>query len=209
MITIDYTRPLKLFRYSKCRWAVKSLLAGEFRLVPANIYRNIEADKARQDDELVREQKSRGEDVVVTDLKTGQRIEVIGDVKYRQEVGTNYYTICMSSAWDPLLFDEFKGSTSCLVIHNTEDFCELVHHHVDKLLNGWVGLDAAVSYLSKSPHGFAFSKPWTYLAQKEWRFAWFPPQRAQKLEPLFIQLGNIERFAELVKRPEAPTAENG
>lgn len=203
MITVDCARPFKLYRYSRCRWALKSLLAGEFRLVPASNYRDLEADKARQDDELVRTQKSRGQDVVITNLRTGQPIQAIGDVSYQQEVGTNYYTICMSSAWDPLLFDEFKDANSCLIIHNTDEFCELVHHHVDKVLKGWIGWDAAVSYLSKSPHGPAFSKPWTYLAQKEWRFAWLPPNRADKLEPLFIRLGNIERFAEMVKRPEA------
>jgi hypothetical protein len=202
MITIDCIRPSKLYRYSRCRWAVKSLLAGEFRLVPASDYRHLEGDKARQDDELVRKQTSRSEGVVITNLGTGQPIRAIGDVSYRQEVGTNYYTICMSSTWDPLLFDEFKGSTSCLIIHNTDEFCELVHHHVDKVLKGWIGWDAAVSYLSKSPHGAAFSKPWNYAAQKEWRFAWLPPKRSHKLEPLFIQLGNIDRFAEIVKRPE-------
>jgi hypothetical protein len=185
------------------------LLAGEFRLVPASNYRDLEADRARQDNELIRRQTSRGEDVAITNLRTGKPIELIGDVNYRQAVGTNYYTICMSSAWDPLLFDEFKGSTACLIIHNTDEFCELVHHHVDKVLEGWAGWDAAVSYLSKSPHGPAFSKPWTYLAQKEWRFSWLPPVRTEKLEPIFVRLGNIERFAELVKRPEFLRPENG
>jgi hypothetical protein len=202
MIAVDCTRPSKLFRYSRYRWAVKSLLVGEFRVVPASDYRDLEADKARQDDELVRRQTSRGEDVVIKNLSTGQPIRATGDVNYLQQVGTNYYTICMSSVWDPLLFDEFKGSTSCLIIHNTDEFCELVHHHVDKVLKDWIGWDAAVSYLSRSPHGPAFTKPWTYLAQKEWRFAWMPRESSHKLTPFFIQLGNIERFAELVRRPE-------
>jgi len=201
MITVDPTRPPKLFRYSRCRWALKSLLAGEFRVVPASNYIELEGDRARQDDELVRKQTSRGEDVVITHQRTGQQIKPIGDVVYRDEVGTNYYTICMSSAWDLLLFDEFKGSNSCLVVHNTNAFCELVHHHVEKILKGWAGWDAEVSYLSKSPYGPAFSKSWTYLAQKEWRFAWLPARRTLKLEPFLIRLGNIEHIAEVVRRP--------
>lgn len=209
MITIGCTRPTKLFRYSECSWAVKSLLAGEFRLVPASNYRGLEADRARQDDELIRRQRSRGEGVVVSNLRTSKPIKVIGDVHYRQEVGTNYYTICMSSAWDPLLFQEFKGSTACLVIHDTEEFCERVHHHVERVLKGWAGCDAAVSYLSPSPFGPAFSKPSSYLTQKEWRFAWLPPEHVERLEPILIRLGNIERFAELVKRPHSPEPENG
>ncbi len=96
---------------------MKSLLAGEFRLVPASDYGELKDDMARQDNELVREQISPGKNVTIAQVATGKRIPVIGDVTYRHEIGTDYYTLCLSSTWDMLLFDEFKGSNSCLVIH--------------------------------------------------------------------------------------------
>jgi hypothetical protein len=202
MITIDCTRPSKLFRYARCRWNVKSLIAGEFRLVPASEYGELKGDAARQDNELVREGTSPGGNVTVTHVATGKPIRVIGDVTYRHEVGTDYYTLCLSSAWDPPLFDEFKGSNSCLVIHNPEEFCERVHFHAEKLLKEGTGIDAAVSYLAKSQLGPAFSKHWKFLPQKEWRFAWYPPAQVEKLPVKFISIGNIEQFAEIVRRPE-------
>jgi hypothetical protein len=139
MITVDCARPSKLYRYAKCRWNVKSLLAGEFRLVPASAYGEIKNDLARQDNELVREQTSPGKDVTVTLIETGKRIPVIGDVSYRDEICTDYYTLCLSSTWDPLLFDEFKGSNSCLAIHDPEEFCERVYFFAKKQLTQWAG----------------------------------------------------------------------
>lgn len=202
MTTVDCTRPLELFRYSRCRWNLKSLLAGEFRLVPASDFGELKNDAARQDNELVREETSPGDKVTITHVATGKPIKVIGDVIYREEVGTDYYTLCLSSTWDRVLFDDFKGSNSCLVIHHPEEFCERVHFYAEKQLKDWTGIDAAVSYLAKSPLGPAFSKHWKYLAQKEWRFAWHPPVRVNKLAPIIIRIGCIESIAEILRRPE-------
>jgi hypothetical protein len=174
---------------------MKSLLAGEFRLVPASEYGEIKNDMARQDNELVREQAHSGKNVTVTHVATGKCISVFGDITYRDEIGTDYYTLCLSSTWDPLLFNEFKGSDSCLVIHKPEEFCERVHFYAEKQLKEWAGIDAAVSYFVGSQLGPAFSKSWKYLPQKEWRF------------PVsFIHIGNIEKIAEIVMRPETNTA---
>lgn len=209
MITVDLTRPQKLYRYARCRWNVKSLLAGEFRLAPASEYESLSGDAARQDNELIREETTPGHMVTVTHVATGRPIKVTGDMHYRDEVGTDYYTLCMSTTWDPVLFTEFTGSSSCLVIHDPERFCERVHLHVEKRLENWAGIDAPVSYLQKSRLGPAFSKPWKYLAQKEWRFAWHPPIRIPKLFPIFIRIGRIDDIAELVSRPFDPGDPNG
>ena len=209
MITVDHARPPKLYRYARCRWNVKSLLAGEFRLAPASEYGSLMDDAARQDNELVREETTPGHMVTVTHLATGKSIKVIGDVHYQDDIGTDYYTLCMSTAWDPILFTEFKGSTSCLVVHEPETFCERVHFHMEKQLENWAGIDAPVSYLQKSRLGPAFSKPWKYLAQKEWRFAWHPPVQIEKLSPIFIRIGRIDDIAELVPRPSGHSDANG
>lgn len=181
---------------------MRSLLDGEFRLVPASEYGELKDDKARQDNELVREHVSSGGNVRITHAATGKQIPVIGDITYRDEIGTDYYTLCLSSSWDLLLFDEFRGSDSCLVIHNPEEFCERVHFYAERQLKNWAGIDAAISYLIGSQLGPAFSKPWKYLAQKEWRFAWHPPDKIEKLPVSFIHIGSIEKIAEIVFRPE-------
>ena len=89
MRTVDCTRPGKLFRYSEHQWLVQSLLAGEFRLVPATVYGELTNDVARQDNELLRENAVPGEKVTITHVRTGQPIRAIGDVTFRDEVNSN------------------------------------------------------------------------------------------------------------------------
>lgn len=196
------SRP-KLFRYSEHRWLVRSLMLGEFRISPASYYGELVGDSARHDDELVRETDVPGDRVTITNLtRGGAPIRPIGDVVYRDEVGTNYFTLSFSTAWDVLLFDEFNGSNACLILHEPEEVCSRIHFHADHLLHDWAGFDCAVSYGADHPCGPAFIKHWKYLAQKEWRFAWLPPKRCDRLTPFFVRIGNIERFAEIVPRPK-------
>ena len=201
MRTVNCDRPSKLFRYGEYKWLVRSLLAGEFRLVPASDYAELPDDMARQDNELVRENAVPGDRVTITHVRTGQPIRAIGDVTFRDEVSTNYFTLCFSSTWNPLLFDEFKGSDACLVIHEPEVVCERIHHHAAQALNRWAGIDGAVSYGGDLGFGPIFTKHRKYFAQEEWRFAWVPPEQSMTLYPFCIRIGNIERHAEIVRRP--------
>jgi hypothetical protein len=201
MRTVNCNRPPKLFRYSEHKWLVWSLLAGEFRLVPASVYGELHHDVSRHDDELVRENVVAEDKVTITHVRTGKPIHAIGDVTFRDEVGTNYFTLCFSSVWDPLLFTEFKDADACLVIHEPEEVCERIHHHAAQLLRGWSGIDGAVSYGGDHQFGATFTKHWKYIPQKEWRFAWMPPERCNELQPFCIRIGNIERHAEIVGKP--------
>lgn len=203
MRTVDCARPKKLFRYSEHKWLVRSLLAGEFRLVPASLYGELANDAARQDNELVRENKVPGETVTITHVRTGRPIKAVGDVTFRDDVTTNYFTLCFSSAWDPLLFDEFSGSDACLVIHEPEEICERIHHHAGQVLGDWAGMDGSVSYGGDQGLGPVFIKHWKYITQNEWRFAWLPPKPRSELQPFFIRIGNMERYAEIVSKPVA------
>ena len=194
------SRP-RLFRYSEHQWLIRALLAGEFRLVPASDYGEMLGDSARHDNELVRENSVPGEKMTITHVATGKPIRAIGDVMFRDEVGTNYFTLSFSTAWDPLLFDDFKGSNACLIVHEADEVCERIHFYAEQVLKGWAGIDGAVSYGNEHKYGPAFIKHWKYITQKEWRFAWLPPSKSDKLHPFCIRIGNIERYAEIVPRP--------
>lgn len=199
-MNLDLTKPPKLYRYSELQWLERSLRFGEFRLRPAADYKQIEVDVARQDDELVRISTSPGELVTIT-WCTGKKINPIGDVTYRSEVGTNYLTICFSQRWDELLFSDFPGTDTCLVVHDVHEFCERMHACAEITLPDWAGLDAKVVYGGSSPLGAMFSKPVDFILQHEWRFAWRPPEIAHRLEPITLKIGSIEKIAELVQRP--------
>jgi hypothetical protein len=115
----------------------------------------------------------------------------------RPASASNYLTLSLIQVWDESLFDTFPGADSCLIIHDTEEFGERIHRAAQKALPSWAGIDAAVSYGAPSPLGAVFSKASTEARQKEWMFAWRPTQSTLSLNPVFIQIGNIEGIAEL------------
>jgi len=200
MLSSAFVRP-KLFRYSEYQWLIRSLRLGEFRLVPASYYGELVGDSARHDDELVREKTVPSEKVTIAHVASNRLITAIGDVVFRDEVGTNYFTLSFSTAFDPLLFDEFAGSNACLVIHEPEAVCERIHFYAKQFLQQWSGIDGLVAYGEKHKYGPSFVKDGKYIAQEEWRFAWMPPEKTDVLHPFCIQVGNIERYAEIVPRP--------
>lgn len=193
-------RPSRLFRYSEQKWLHRSLYEGEFRLVPASFYGELEGDTARQDNELIRVQHSPADQVEITHVKTGQRLKPIEKITYRNEILTNYYTLCFSSAWNVALFDEFSGADSCLVIHNPEAVCERIHYYAQRFLQNWSAIDASVTYRGKSDFGAFYLKDKKYSTQNEWRFTWVPPHACQELVPFNVRIGNIEQYAELVSK---------
>lgn len=168
---VAYERPEKLYRYSQRQWLERSLQNGEFRLR-----------------------------LPLEAMELGS-IPPFGSVGPRNSPVLNYLTLSLTSAWDENLFGEFRGSDSCLVIHDPEQFGERVHRAAQRLLPSWAGIDAAVSYGKPSPLGAAFTKTADYATEREWLFAWRPMQASLKLHPVFIEIGNIEAIAELRNKP--------
>ncbi len=173
MATIDCQRPSKLYRYSGRRWLERSLTLGEFRLRPA------------------------ADDIKHSHSHASQQILPFGSAAVRGATPASYLTLSLARAWDDMLFDEFPGADSCLVIHNAEEFGERIHRAAQRALPNWAGIDAAISYGVPNPLGAAFSKVKQYANQKEWLFAWRPMQATMSLNPVVIEIGNIEGIAEL------------
>jgi len=111
-----------------------------------------------------------------------------------------FLALSFSTAWDKNLFDVFSPADRCLVIHNTEEFGERVHRAVQRTLPNWAGIDGEVTYGVRSPLGAAFSKSLGMAREKEWQFAWRSMSPGASLNPVVINIGNIEGFAELRER---------
>jgi hypothetical protein len=113
------------------------------------------------------------------------------------KLADNFLTLSLTQAWNERFFAQFGDADSCLIIHDTEEFGERIHRAVQKALPSWTGIDAAVSYRAPSPLGEVFTKAQSDAAQKEWMFAWRPTQPALSLNPVVIQIGSLEKIAEL------------
>ena len=120
--------------------------------------------------------------------------------QFRLVPAGGFLTLSFSTAWDKRLFDVFSPADSCLVIHNTEEFGERLHRAVQRMLPNWAGIDGEVEYGVRSPLGAAFSKSLGFSREKEWQFAWRSMSANASLNPVTINIGNIEGFAGLRDR---------
>jgi hypothetical protein len=170
MSSPDAPRPAKLYRYAPRAHLERALSHGEFRLRPA------------------------GEDLRVA--ATAPQILPFG-TKPRSAAAASYLILSLSTTWDPRLYADFPGADSCLIIHDPESFGERIHRAAQRALPNWAGIDAAVAYGVPSPLGAAFSKEKQLARQKEWLFAWRPIQAMMSVNPVTIEIGNLESIAEL------------
>ncbi|MET3130117.1 hypothetical protein AAKU55_000370 [Oxalobacteraceae bacterium GrIS 1.11] len=119
--------------------------------------------------------------------------------QFRLTPAANCLTLSFSQAWDKQLFDLF-GADSCLIIHNSEEFGERLHRAVQRALPSWAGIDGVVEYGVRAALGAAFSKTRQEASEREWLFAWRSMQTQASLNPVVIQIGSLENFAELRER---------
>lgn len=98
--------PKLLFRYTRQNHAEETRNRGLIRVAPAMAYRDIEGDVARADDEMVKTVILPGGSTRISD-KDGNEIRVIGDAQIHHS-GPDYFVSCFSTAWDPLMFDDFR-----------------------------------------------------------------------------------------------------
>jgi hypothetical protein len=108
------------------------------------------------------------------------------------------------------LFGDFEAD-SCVIIHRPKEFIKLIQQEFDKQIRGWKSKSSPVTYVdpfhieSKLPDIF-FSKHFRFSYQKEFRIVWLPPEPVAILEPIFLELGNISEYCEIISLLEERAA---
>jgi hypothetical protein len=98
---------------------------------------------SRKDDELLKHSFSPGDYTKVT-REDGTAIRVIGDIKYSVS-DIDYFAYCLSSEWDPALYDDF-GVDCCAVIKDSEEFARRLEAASIGQLDGWRFHHGPVNY---------------------------------------------------------------
>ena len=120
--------------------------------------------------------------------------------QFRLVPASNCLTLSFSQVWDKSLFDLLAPADCCLIIHNSEDFGERLHRAVQRTLPSWAGIDGAVEYGARAALGAVFTKTRDEAPEQEWQFAWRAMGPQMSLNPVTINIGSIESFAELRDR---------
>ena len=191
-----------LYRYSKFEYLKDAQNNGHFLIFPALEYIKKEYDAARKDNELVHK-KNVAPEVVTIITKNGKPIIPKGDVTFfTWLLSVDAYILCCAYDYDEGLYDEFKGSDACLMIHDVNEFATRVHTAFTKAMPSHIGFDGRVVYgKHQSSLGVLFSKPKRHIYQREYRFSWVPRNPTRLLDPANIINKNLDEIRSIIPPP--------
>jgi hypothetical protein len=194
-----------LVKYGKEEHIKDAFEKGKIRISPANYYNDSSLNRAIQDDELklsirLRHKKNEALERFPNDLQNP--VPSVGSVIKVLEAPTNYYVYCMASEFSLRLFPDFEAD-ACLIIRNPEIFINHLRNAVLEQLPGWASFAEGVKYIdpvntTESEVDIFYAKDFKYTYQKEYRVFWRPLTPIMKLDYLYIELGNLSDYCELI-----------
>lgn len=200
---INCTPERKLYRYSKYKHNKNAYEYGQFQVSPALEYLKKEYDEARKDNEQIHQKNVSPDKVKMSSMKNGATINPIGDIIYSTILlPIDCYILCFSYDYDKNLYDEFKGSDSCLIINDVTLFAERIYTAFQKALPDYTGIDARVTYSKHLNHlGILFSKTKRHINQRECRFAWLPNNSKHLINPMQLLENDIDEIKKMLPDP--------
>lgn len=201
-VLANCTPEKRLYRYGKLNYLRKAMNDGHFLVFPALEYIKKEYDAARKDNELVHKKDVPADSVTIT-TKDNARIVPVGDVTFSTVfLPIESYILCFSYDYDEGLYDEFKGSEACLIVHNVKEFAERIHNAFAKAMPAYLGVDGRVTYgKHQSSLGVLFSKPNDYIYQREYRFGWIPENPKSMLDPAIFVKNDFDKIRSTIPPP--------
>jgi hypothetical protein len=196
-----------LIKYGKTEHLRDMIDVGRIRISSAASYDDPSLNAAIRDTELEISQILLPSEVEleVFDGKTGQRkgtITPAGHITFTAKANTNYYAYCLASRFDLRMFGDFDAD-ACVVIKEPVRFVEAIQAEWDRRMPGWDGVALPVNYIDPfgdagdDPDVFS-SKHFRYGYQREFRCIWLPPTKRDVLDPLFLELGSLREYCELI-----------
>jgi hypothetical protein len=204
-----------LIKYGKEQYLRPMLDTGSVRISPASFYDDPSLNSAIRDTELELSLYSLSSEVTLIRLDpvTGEeigQIESEGYIERSFQVPTNYYVYCLANMFSPRMFGDFDAD-SCLIIHRPAEFMRLLNHAFEEKMSDWTYQAKLVNYIDPFNTGefrpeLYFGKHFRYAYQKEYRVVWLPPTPKTILKPVFVELGNLDEYCELIFAPRQQAA---
>jgi hypothetical protein len=193
-----------IFRYGDSQFMRLFVESGEIRISPASVYKDGPVSDPRTDDELNIHRYLPGQHTRVT-TKEGKEIPIIGDFHETYSIPMNYYTLCMSTDFEPHLFEEF-GYNSCVIIKDPEQFAARLEASTKSLLPNWHFHHNPVEYFDPyEPYENQYLDPvmckdFRFAYQMEYRVIWHPLDHGSAKDYIVVRVGSLEDICELYVR---------
>lgn len=201
-IFVNCTPEKRLYRYSKLEYLKDAQKKGHFYIFPALEYIRKEYDAARKDNEMVHEKAVAPATVHITTLDKTPVVP-LGDITFSTYfLPIDSYILCCAYDYDEGLYDAFEGADACLVIHDVEEFATRLHTAFEKAMPSHVGANGRVTYgKHQSAFGVLFSKPRSYIYQREYRFSWIPEKPTRLLDPAAFINQDFDEIRAIIPAP--------
>jgi len=196
-----------IVKYGKAQYLKKAFKNGKILIAPATSYGDPSLNPAIRDEELeVTIQPPPSEfRMEIIDPNTGEKkgdIRPLGN-KITTSSQTDYYVYCLSNLLTPRLFLDFDHADACLLITSPQKFIELIVKEFEQVATSFIAMSKPVRYIDPlNTHlddiEIFFCKHFHYAYQKEFRIVWLPYEPCQKLDYVYLTLGNLEDVCELI-----------
>lgn len=199
---IDGLKAGYIYKFGKSKFLDPMFKYGKIRIAPASLYNDPSLNKAIQDDELSFFVSNRSENVFYMDKKEDNSIPTFGNVTFHLKATSNYYVHCFASKYTLREYDDFEADT-CIVVTEPRTLFKKMQKSVSQKLPDFKGFASPVKYLDPlvcTPEevNILFCKHFKYSYQNEVRTIWVPPSPIQYLEPLHIEIGSMEKYAQII-----------
>lgn len=190
-----------IFRYGDSQFMKPFVETGEIRISPASVYKDGPASNPRTDDELNIHLYLAGQHTRIT-TKDGKEIPIIGDFHETYSIPMNYYTLCMSTDFEPRIFEEFSYD-SCVIIKDPEQFAARLEASTKRFLPNWYFHHNPVEYFDPhEPYKNQYLDPvmckdFRFAYQMEYRAIWHPQNHGFAKDYIFVRAGSLEDICEL------------
>lgn len=190
-----------ILRYGDSRFMKLFVKSGEIRISPASVYNDGQVSDPRTDDELKIHRYFAGHHTRVTN-KEGKEIPIIGDLHETYSIPMNYYTLCMSTDFEPYIFKEFVYD-SCVIIKDPDQFATRLEASTKIHLPNWYFHHNPVEYFDPyEPYRNqcldpVMCKDFRFAYQMEYRFIWHPQDQGSAKDYIVVCIGSLEDICEL------------
>lgn len=209
---LEWGHPM-IVKYGDAKFLSSALQKGAFRVSPASYYNDPSLNLARRDTELERNVMRDGfsSNGVLNAVGKYLSAEEFAHYTSPVESRTDYYILCFALGYEPRLFYDFQAN-SCLVITEIGRFLDALEAAAINALPGWEFGSAPIRYIDPfqhviqgnsgepDPRYFApfLCKDFKYSYQREFRAGWLPPEPMMNLDHIFIELGPLTDYCELI-----------
>ena len=190
----------QLYKFSRMEFLEDSYKFGRFRISAASAYNDPSLNNAVRDDELSFVVSTRGEKILYN--YNNEAMQSYGRVDHKLTSNTNYYVACFATNYTYREYDDFKAN-GCLVIKDARRFTAALLEAVSAQLTDYRCFASSVRYIdplnSKPGDVDVFmAKHFRFSYQNEYRAVWVPNTDISVLEPVWVELGSMESYAELI-----------